>query len=46
MNVKFTDKYVVIDQKQYRFFRDIPILILNDLEESQLQLIKYYFSLR
>ena len=46
MNVKFTDKYVIIDQKQYRFYRDIPVIIFNALDQRQQDLIKYYFSLR
>lgn len=45
MNVKFSDKYVYIGGVSYKYFRDIPIKILKEINQFDLESIYIFFNI-
>lgn len=45
MSIRFSDKGIHIEEKYYRFYRDIPTTLMNQLNGQQKEWIRLYFNL-
>ena len=44
MKLLFYDKGIYINEEHYRYYRDVPVKLLDKLDQNKRKLVEWYFG--